>query len=83
MITIRPASETEVATILAFIRELAEYERLAHAVTATEADLRATLFGAQRYGYALFACSDERPVAVDPGSAGDDTWGSGVGLAVR
>ena len=62
MITIRPASETEVATILAFIRELADYERLAHAVTATEADLRATLFGAQRYGYALFACSDERPV---------------------
>ena len=62
MITIRAASETEVATILAFIRELADYERLAHAVTATEADLRATLFGAQRYGYALFACIDERPV---------------------
>ena len=62
MITIRPASETEVATILAFIRELAEYERLAHAVTATETDLRATLFGHQAYGHALFACIDERPV---------------------
>ena len=58
MISIRAAEEAEVPLILAFIRELAEYERLAHAVTATEADLRASLFGRERYARALFACDE-------------------------
>ena len=39
MLTIRPATPADVATMLRFIRELAEYEREPDAVTATEADL--------------------------------------------
>jgi GNAT superfamily N-acetyltransferase len=44
---IRPASPADCGTILEFIRELGEYERLAHEVVATEAGLRETLFGAR------------------------------------
>ncbi len=43
-ISIRPAVQEDVPTILQFIRELGEYEKLAHEVVATEADLRRTLF---------------------------------------
>ena len=42
--SIRPAVVEDVPTILRFIRELGEYEKLAHEVVATEADLRRTLF---------------------------------------
>ena len=43
--TIRSATERDVPTILRMITALAEYERLTHAVTATEERLRQTLFG--------------------------------------
>jgi GNAT superfamily N-acetyltransferase len=43
---IEEASERDVPLILAFIRELAEYERLPHEVVATEEGLRQSLFGA-------------------------------------
>jgi GNAT superfamily N-acetyltransferase len=52
---IRTATEDDVALILGFIRDLAEYERLAHEVKATEESLRATLFGAHRYAEVLIA----------------------------
>jgi GNAT superfamily N-acetyltransferase len=42
---IRPARPDDVPGILALVRELAEYERSLHEVTATEDDLRAALFG--------------------------------------
>lgn len=48
-ITIRPATEEDLSTVLAFIRKLADYERLTHQVEATEEALRASLFG-QRPG---------------------------------
>jgi GNAT superfamily N-acetyltransferase len=41
---IRPAVEADVPELVAMIRELAEYEQLAHQVTATEDDLARTLF---------------------------------------
>jgi len=44
-VTIRTATEGDVPLILEFIRGLAEYERLGHAVTATESGLRRSLFG--------------------------------------
>ena len=44
---LRAATAADVALVLAFIRELAEYERLAHEVVATEDDLARTLFGAR------------------------------------
>ena len=42
---IRDANERDVPLILAFIRELAEYEHLSGAVSASEAGLGAALFG--------------------------------------
>ena len=44
-IRIRAATADDAAAILDLIRGLAEYERLLHEVTATEAYLRRTLFG--------------------------------------
>ena len=58
MIAIRPAAEHETALILSFIRDLAIYERLEHAVVATEEDLRRTLFGPHPVAHALFASLD-------------------------
>ena len=52
---IRPATETDIPLIHRFIRELAEYERLAHEVRATEDSLRTTLFGNPRYAEVLIA----------------------------
>jgi GNAT superfamily N-acetyltransferase len=40
-----PATERDVPPILGFIRELAEYERLSHEVSATEETLANSLFG--------------------------------------
>jgi GNAT superfamily N-acetyltransferase len=54
-VQIRPASERDVPIILAFIRELAEYERLRHEAVVTEADLHETLFGERRYAEVVFA----------------------------
>jgi GNAT superfamily N-acetyltransferase len=44
-VQIRPASEADVLEILQMIQGLAEYERLTHVCTATEEQLRDTLFG--------------------------------------
>jgi len=45
MLTIRPATSADVPLILAFIRELAEYEREPQAAVATAADLLRDGFG--------------------------------------
>lgn len=42
---IRPAVEADVPALVAMIRELAEFENLAHQVVITEDDLVRTLFG--------------------------------------
>jgi GNAT superfamily N-acetyltransferase len=47
------AEERDVPLILGFIRGLAEYERLAHEVAATEELLRETLFGSRRVAEVL------------------------------
>jgi GNAT superfamily N-acetyltransferase len=61
-LTIRPAVESDVPEVLAFIRELAIYERLEHEVVATEAQLRAALFGDRPYAEVALACLDAVPV---------------------
>ena len=42
--SIRPAEPEDTCLILEFIRELADYERLAHEVVANEESLAETLF---------------------------------------
>ena len=54
-LTIRPAGPDDVPTILACIRGLAAYERLAHEVTATETELRESLFGVRPQAEVLLA----------------------------
>ncbi len=53
--TIREAMESDVPLILQFIRDLAEYEKLAHLVVATEGTLRETLFGGTPFAEVLIA----------------------------
>ena len=52
MLNIRPATPADVPEILAFIHELAEYEKQPDAVKATEADLLRDGFGPQK----VFSC---------------------------
>lgn len=46
-IVVRPARPEDAALVFDFVLRLAEYEKLSHAVTATEADLAALLFGSE------------------------------------
>lgn len=59
---IRNANESDVPLIFDFIRALAEYEKLADRVVATEETLRATLFGNPRFAEVLIAEEDATPV---------------------
>jgi len=61
---IREAIEGDVAAILELIRGLAEYERLADRVTATEEKIRETLFGARPVAEALLAEVGEEAVGL-------------------
>lgn len=62
MAVIVPASESDVPAIHALVKALAEYERLSHEVIATEADIRAGLFGPRPYAEVILAKSDGRTV---------------------
>src|SRR6187549_1696509 len=55
MLNIRPARAADAPLILALIRELAVYEKLAHEVVATEERLRENLFGARPQAEVLIA----------------------------
>ncbi|PWG61556.1 GNAT family N-acetyltransferase [Sediminicurvatus halobius] len=59
---IRRAEAADCGLILALIRELAEYERLAHEVVADEALLRKHLFGPQPAAEVLLAEAGDEPV---------------------
>jgi GNAT superfamily N-acetyltransferase len=61
-IIIRPAAAHEVPLVLEFIRELATYEHLEHKVSATSADIAASLFGPHPYAEVVFACLEGNPV---------------------
>ncbi len=57
--TVRPATPDDVALVAALIRELAEYERLAHEVVLDEDDLHDHLFGSRPYAEVLVAETDD------------------------
>ncbi|HSU68244.1 MAG TPA: GNAT family N-acetyltransferase [Tepidisphaeraceae bacterium] len=61
-IDIRPGTEQDVPLILGFINELAEYEKLSHAVVATESLLREHLFGPSPAARTLIGSLDGTPV---------------------
>ena len=59
--SIRPATPADVPLILSLIRELAVYEKLEHAVSATEEGIRTALFGDRRIVEAVIASLDDEP----------------------
>lgn len=70
MLTLRPAHPADAPTVLALIRELADYERLLGEVDATEDGLRAALFGAvPRVFCDIAEWRDPAPVGVAGGVA--------------
>ena len=62
MLTIVPATESDIPDIHALIRALAEYERLAHQLVSTEDDIRRGLFGSRPYAEVILAKSEGRTV---------------------
>lgn len=60
--TLRPAGPEDVGVVLQFIRELAEYEKLAHEVVATEKDLDDALFGPRSVAEVVLGCEGDEPV---------------------
>lgn len=61
-ITLRTATLADVPTILAFIRELAEYERLSHEVVATQELLEQQLFSIPPRAEVIIAQYHNEPV---------------------
>jgi GNAT superfamily N-acetyltransferase len=58
---IRPATAQDVPSILSFIRDLAEFEKLTHEVVATEEKLKSTLFGERPVAEVLIADWEGKP----------------------
>ena len=61
-ITVRDAQPHEAGLVLGFIRELADYERMLHAVTTTEDDVRALLFAPHPKAFCMIAMLGTEPV---------------------
>ena len=61
-LTIRPGTRRDVPTILALIRGLADYERLAHECVATPGGIRRDGFGRRRYFETLICRRGGRPI---------------------
>jgi GNAT superfamily N-acetyltransferase len=77
---VREARESDLERILQLIVDLATYERAAHEVKTTIAQLRAALFGPQPAAYALVAESDERVVGLALYFRNFSTWEGVHGL---
>ena len=59
---IRPATVADAAVILSFVKKLADYEKLAHEVVATEVSVRETLFGQRLIGEVAIGYFEEKPI---------------------
>ena len=78
-LTIRPATPQDVALILRFVRELAEFEREPDAVKATEESLNHALFG-ERSAEAVIAEQDGEPMGFALFFHNFSTWTGLKGL---
>lgn len=79
-LSIRPATEADAALILRFIRELAEYEKALNEVTASEEDLRRTLFGSNASAHGLICQLGEEPIGFAVYFFNYSTWLGKYGL---
>jgi GNAT superfamily N-acetyltransferase len=60
-LSIREATPDDLSLIASLVRELAEYEKLAHQAVATEADFAESLFGPSPKAYALIVEHEGQP----------------------
>jgi GNAT superfamily N-acetyltransferase len=81
--TIRPATPTDMPTILNFIRELATYERAPDAVVATEADLLRDGWGSTPRFTAIIAELDANPVGFALYFTTYSTWRGHHGIRLE
>jgi len=80
MLTLRPATASDVPHILAFIRELAAYEREPDAVLATEADLLRDGFSEPRRFHSLMAEWNAAPAGFALYFHSYSTWEGRAGI---
>jgi GNAT superfamily N-acetyltransferase len=80
MTEIRFARPDDVATILRFVRELAEFEREADKVVATEALLHEAMFGERPVAEAVIAERDGEPLGMALFFHNFSTWTGWRGL---
>ncbi len=77
---VRPATPNDIPEILAFIRELAEYEREPAAAVATHADLLRDGFSEPRRFHCLIAESDGEPAGFALYFYAYSTWRGHAGI---
>lgn len=78
---VRPATVADSATILRFIRELADYEKAAHEVEATEETVASSLFGpASVTRAAICESADGAPAGFAVWFVSYSTWQAKNGL---
>lgn len=63
-LTLRPAEPGDIPEVRRLVRGLAEYEKLIHLATATEADFARVLFGPRPLAHAVLAEVEDRAVGV-------------------
>jgi GNAT superfamily N-acetyltransferase len=78
--TIRPATPDDAGTILGFITELAVYEKAGHEVEATEATIRASIFGEGSVTEAAILDNDGVPAGFAVWFYNYSTWQAKNGL---
>jgi GNAT superfamily N-acetyltransferase len=80
MLTIRPATPDDIPEILAFIRELAEYEKEPASAVATHADLLRDGFGPEKRFHCLIAEWHGQPVGFALYFYNYSTWRGHAGI---
>lgn len=73
-VQIRDAQAEDSALILRFVRELARYEKAEHEVTATQADIEASIFGDGSTVRALVCEADGEPIGFAVYFFNYSTW---------
>ncbi|GGE56623.1 N-acetyltransferase [Halopseudomonas oceani] len=79
-VQIRDAQAEDSALILRFVRELARYEKAEHEVTATQADIEASIFGDGSTVRALVCEADGEPIGFAVYFFNYSTWQGRRGL---
>lgn len=79
-LTIRPAQPSDAPQILAFITELAEYEKARHEVIASVDDIQRTLFGDNATAHGLICLRGDQPVGFAVYFFNYSTWQGRNGL---